>query len=143
MKLRMHRFAVISAASLVSLVSCKNQGTDMASNNAVPGIVLENMDPTVNPKDDFYNYVNGSWAKNTKIPDDETRWGGFGVLRKSTRQDVLEIIKTSKELGTYKEGSDQKKALLVFESELDTISRNEAGIAPLKPLLAAISKSKH
>lgn len=142
MKLRMHRFAVISAASLVSLVSCKNQGTDMASNNPVSGIVLENMDPTVNPKDDFYNYVNGSWAKNTKIPDDETRWGGFGVLRKSTRQDVLEIIKTSKELGTYKEGSDQKKALLVFESELDTISRNEAGIAPLKPLLAAISEIK-
>ena len=138
----MHQFAVISAASLVSLVSCKNQGTDMASNNAVPGIVLENMDTTVNPKDDFYNYVNGSWAKNTKIPDDETRWGGFGVLRKSTRQDVLEIINTSKELGTYKEGSDQKKALLVFESELDTISRNEAGIAPLKPLLAAISEIK-
>ena len=114
----MHQFAVISAASLVSLVSCKNQGAYMASNYAVPGIVLENMDLSVNPKDDFYNYVNGSWAKNTKIPDDETRWGGFGVLRKSTRQDVLEIINTSKELGTYKEGSDQKKALLVFESEL-------------------------
>lgn len=142
MKLRMHQFAVLSAASLVSLVSCKNQGADMASNNAVSGIVIENMDPTVNPKEDFYNYVNGSWAKNTKIPDDETRWGGFGVLRKSTRQDVLEIINTSKELGTYKEGSDQKKALLVFESELDTISRNEAGIAPLKPLLEAISEIK-
>lgn len=142
MKLRMHQFAVISATSLVSLVSCKNQGTDMASNITVPGIVIENMDPSVNPKDDFYNYVNGSWSKNTKIPDDETRWGGFGVLRKSTRQDVLEIINTSKELGTYKAGSDQKKALLVFESELDTISRNEAGISPLKPLLAAISEIK-
>ena len=142
MKLRMHQFAVISAASLVSLVSCKNQGTDMASNTTVPSIVLENMDPSVNPKDDFYNYVNGSWSKNTKIPDDETRWGGFGVLRKSTRQDVLEIINASKELGTYKAGSDQKKALLVFESELDTISRNEAGISPLKPLLTAISEIK-
>ena len=142
MKLRMQQFAVISAASLVSLVSCKNQGADMASNTTVSGIVLENMDPSVNPKDDFYNYVNGSWSKNTKIPDDETRWGGFGVLRKSTRQDVLEIINASKELGTYKAGSDQKKALLVFESELDTISRNEAGISPLKPLLTAISEIK-
>ena len=142
MKLRMQQFAVISAASLVSLVSCKNQGADMASNTTVSGIVLENMDPSVNPKDDFYNYVNGSWSKNTKIPDDETRWGGFGVLRKSTRQDVLEIINASKELGTYKAGSDQKKALLVFESELDSISRNEAGISPLKPLLTAISEIK-
>ena len=45
-------------------------------------------------------------------------------------------------MGTYKAGSDQKKALLVFESELDTISRNEAGISPLKPLLTAISEIK-
>ena len=142
MKLRIHQFSVISVACLVSLVSCKNQGADMASNTTVPGIVLENMDPSVNLKDDFYNYVNGSWSKNTKIPDDETRWGGFGVLRKSTRQDVLEIINASKELGTYKAGSDQKKALLVFESELDSISRNEAGISPLKPLLTAISEIK-
>lgn len=138
----MHPFAVVSTAGLLTLVSCKDQNSDLVSNKAIPGIVLENMDTTVNPKDDFYSYVNGSWAKNTKIPDDETRWGGFGVLRKSTRQDVLDIINTSKELGTYKEGSDQKKALLVFESELDTISRNEAGITPLKPLLNAISGIK-
>ena len=66
--------------------------------------------------------------------------GGFGVLRKSTRQDVLEIIKTSKELGTYSEGSDQKKALLVFESELDTLTRNKSGIKPIVPFLNKIDK---
>jgi putative endopeptidase len=76
--------------------------------------------------------------KTTKIPEDQASWGGFGVLRKSTRNDVLEIVKTSKELGTYAEGTDQKKALLFFESELDTVARNAAGLQPLKPLLAAI-----
>ena len=105
----------------------------------IPGIILENMDTTVSPKEDFYNYVNGNWMKTNTIPDDESRWGGFGVLRKSTREDVLDIINTSKELGTYKEGSDQKKALLIFESELDTVARNEAGIKPLQPLLEAIN----
>jgi len=96
------------------------------------------MDTTVNPKDDFYNYVNGNWVKNTSIPDDETRWGGFGVLRKDTRKDVLDIVNTSKELGKYEEGSDQKKALLIFETELDTVARNEAGLKPLQPLLDKI-----
>ena len=98
------------------------------------------MDLNINPKDNFYDYVNGNWTKTTQIPDDETRWGGFGVLRKSTREDVLEIIKTSKELGTYSEGSDQKKALLVFESELDTLTRNKSGIKPIVPFLNEIDK---
>jgi putative endopeptidase len=96
------------------------------------------MDTTVSPKQDFYNYVNGNWMKTNKIPEDQASWGGFGVLRKSTRNDVLEIVKTSKELGSYADGTDQKKALLLFESELDTVARNAAGLAPLKPLLQAI-----
>ncbi|MDA9285149.1 M13 family metallopeptidase, partial [Flavobacteriaceae bacterium] len=98
----------------------------------------ENMDTSVDPKDDFYNYVNGNWMKTNTIPDDESRWGGFGVLRKTTRQDVLEIIKTAQINDNYKEGSDQKKALLIFETKLDTISRNKAGIKPIQHLLDAI-----
>ncbi len=111
--------------------------------NKVPGIVLENMDKTVSPKDDFYSYVNGNWQKNTKIPDDESVWGGFSVLRKSTRKDVLEIINSSRELNTYAEGTDQKKALLIFETELDTVARNTAGIKPLQPSLDKINAAKN
>ena len=134
MKLRMHQFAVISAASLRKLSVWKNQGVDMASNNAVPGIVLENMDPTVNPKDDFYNYVNGFQAKNTKLHY-ETRWGIWS-FEKIIRQDVLQLVNTSKELGTYKEGSDQKRLLLVFESELDTISGTKQGSHHKAPFIS-------
>ena len=76
--------------------------------------------------------------KTNKIPEEESSWGGFGVLRKSTRNDVLEIVNTSKELGAYKEGTDQKKALLFFESELDTVARNEVGIKPLNSMIKAI-----
>ncbi|MDA8904214.1 M13 family metallopeptidase, partial [bacterium] len=61
-----------------------------------------------------------------------------GVLRKTTRQDVLEIIKTAQINDNYKEGSDQKKALLIFETKLDTIARNKAGIKPIQHLLDAI-----
>ncbi|MGB0186047.1 MAG: M13 family metallopeptidase [Flavobacteriaceae bacterium] len=121
------------------VMACKNDTKTTADVEKIPGIILENMDTDVNPKDNFYDYVNGNWVKTNTIPDDESRWGGFSVLRKSTRKDVLDIIKTSKELGTYAEGSDQKKALLVFESELDTVARNEAGITPIQPLLKAIS----
>ncbi len=129
----------LATLGFFSVVACKNDAKKTAELEKIPGIILENMDTSVNPKDNFYDYVNGNWVKTNTIPDDESRWGGFSVLRKSTRKDVLDIIKTSKELGTYAEGSDQKKALLVFESELDTIARNEAGITPIQPLLKAIS----
>lgn len=135
------KFFAITIILAAVVFSCKKEEgqSALAEVDKIPGIVLDNMDTSVNPRDDFYNYVNGTWMKNNTIPDDRSRWGGFGVLRKATDQDVLEIINTSKELGTYKEGSDQKKALLLFESELDTIARNEAGIKPLKPLLEAIN----
>lgn len=135
------KFFAMTILLATVVFSCKKEEDQsaMAEVEKIPGIVLENMDTSVSPKDDFYNYVNGTWMKNNTIPDDRSRWGGFGVLRKATDQDVLEIINTSKELGTYKEGSDQKKALLLFESELDTVARNEAGIKPLKPLLEAIN----
>jgi len=137
MKIKATKLLFLSAFSFLGLVACKEDAKkDMAEK--IPGIILENMDTSVNPKDDFYNYVNGNWMKTNTIPDDEARWGGFGVLRKSTRKDVLDIINTSKELGAYAEGSDQKKALLLFETELDTLARDKAGLTPLQPLLNAI-----
>ena len=140
MRTNLSRVLAISGLAFFAFVGCKDEAkNDTAlAEEKIPGIILENMDTSISPKDDFYKYVNGKWLETNAIPDDESRWGGFGVLRKSTRQDVLSILNTSKELGTYKEGSDQQKALLIFESELDTIARNEAGISPIQPLLDKI-----
>jgi putative endopeptidase len=145
MKTNLSRVLALSSLALFTIVGCKDKAKkdSATADEKISGIILENMDTTVSPKEDFYNYVNGNWAKTNTIPDDESRWGGFGVLRKSTRQDVLSILNTSKELGTYKEGSDQKKALLIFDSELDTLARNDAGIKPLQPLLDKINGIKN
>jgi len=77
--------------------------------------------------------------KNTEIPEDQVRWGGFGVLRKSTDKDVLEILDRASKSGKYPEGTDQSKAIAVFKSKLDTNSRNQLGITPIKPALDLIS----
>lgn len=140
MRSNLNRVLAISGLAFFTVLGCKDEAKkDTAqAEDKIPGIILENMDTSVSPKEDFYKYVNGKWIETNTIPDDESRWGGFGVLRKSTRKDVLDILNTSKELGTYKEGSDQQKALLIFESELDTLARNKAGIEPIKPLLSKI-----
>lgn len=132
--------SAVAAAVVVSAFSACNNDKKMAKTETVErGIILSNMDTTVSPKQDFYNYVNGNWMKNTEIPDDEVRWGGFGVLRKSTAKDVLKIIEKAEKSGSYAPETDQAKALAIFASELDTVARNEAGVAPLQPALDKIA----
>ena len=130
-------FIVLSTSLL--FFSCNSPDLKTEDGTLEKGIILSNMDETVNPKDDFYNYVNGNWMKNTEIPEDQVRWGGFGVLRKSTDKDVLEILDRASKSGKYPEGTDQSKAIAVFKSKLDTNSRNQLGITPIKPALDLIS----
>ncbi|AMO20391.2 M13 family metallopeptidase [Flavobacterium columnare] len=103
-----------------------------------PGINLNYMDKNVKPGDDFFRYVNGAWYDKTEIPADKTRWGSFDELRFNTDKDVLAILKeaVSKNLEVK---SDQGKAVNVYKTYMDTITRNKRGIKPLQPYLAKIN----
>ncbi len=138
MKFTNRTFLVFGLLGAFSLTSCQQEAKTEEEEGA-PGIVLENMDTSVSPKEDFYNYVNGNWVKNTQIPDERSIWGGFSVLRKSTDADMLEILKTTKEGNLYAPETDQAKALMIFATELDTTARDAAGIEPLKAALDKIA----
>ncbi|RMB63366.1 M13 family peptidase [Dokdonia sinensis] len=134
----------LTASCVIALASCKEEAKETASTEEkIPGIILANMDTTVSPKDDFYNYVNGSWLKNNEIPEDRSIWGGFSVLRKSTDADVLKILADAKESGKYSAGTDQAKALAIYDTKLDTVARNKAGLTPLQPALDDIASIKN
>ncbi|WP_405211243.1 M13 family metallopeptidase [Dokdonia sp. Asnod2-E02] len=138
--MKLYKSAAIVASCALAMASCKTDGSkDEAKTEEIPGIVLENMDTSVTPNQDFYKYVNGSWMKNTEIPDDRTSWGGFSVLRKSTDADVLAILDEAEKSGKYTAGTDQAKALAIFNTKLDTLARNEAGLKPLQPALDDIA----
>ena len=59
-----------------------------------PGIKTENMDLSVRPGDDFYNYATRGWANKNPIPDDYTRYGMFEVLIDTNLKRVREIAET-------------------------------------------------
>lgn len=124
----------------VGVFACKTEAPVSAETDNEPhGLIMANMDTTVNPKDDFYNYVNGSWMKITEIPDDRTTWGGFSVLRKSTDADVLGLIADAKASDKYEAGTDQAKALILFDGKMNEEARNELGVTPLQPAMDAIA----
>ena len=126
---------------LPAFLACEeNKKEDAKTAEVTPGIETQYMDKDVKPQDDFYNFVNGNWMKETEIPDDRTRWGGFQVLRKKTDDNVLALLKNAKSSGEYPAETDQGKAIVLFDQKLDTIARNEAGITPLLPILKMIDE---
>jgi putative endopeptidase len=104
------------------------------------GINLAYMDTTVSPQEDFFRYVNGTWLDQNEIPEDQTSWGSFAELRKNTDDDVLDILKRAMNDPNLEKGSDQAKAVYLFESIMDTVARNEAGIEPILPYLERIEQ---
>jgi putative endopeptidase len=140
MKTNIFKGLLAAVVLVITAAACqqKTDGDMAGVDEEQHGLILANMDTTVNPKDDFYNYVNGTWMKTTEIPDDQVRWGGFTVLRKSTDADVLDIIARAKESGKYAPETDQAKAIMIFESKLDSAARNAAGVQPLQKALDII-----
>ena len=135
-----------SIVALSMLVSCKSE--KQAEVEKIPGIIVENMDNSIRPNDDFFRHVNGSWLDKTEIPADRTSWGAFNELRKKTDSDVLTIlneaiaedkfVKLKDAEGNLTLESDQKKAVNFYETIMDTLAREEQGINPIKPFLAKI-----
>ncbi len=97
------------------------------------GIDLSNMDTSVSPADDFFKYVNGKWLEDTKIPDDQGRWGSFNELRESNNEIVLEVLKGAASNDEYTANTDQRKAANFYAVGMDSLLAEEVGIKPLKP----------
>ena len=130
----------ISKALFVTLVALST--APIIAQEKKPGIDLSLMDKSVRPNDDFFNFVNGTWVKNTEIPADRTRWGSFDELRQKTDVDALNILEEASKNPAYKSNTDQGKAINLYRTIMDTVARNKAGIKPLKPYLDKINKVK-
>jgi len=103
---------------------------------------LSGRDTTINPADDFFNYMNGNWIRKTKIPDDQSGWGSFYVLSeenlKKTKA-VLEEAAASK----ASSGSLEQKIGDFYASGMDTVAIEKRGAEPVKAELAKISAIKN
>jgi putative endopeptidase len=127
-------WVVRSAAAL--LVGACGAAAVMAA-DATGGVNVANMDTQVKPGDDFFDYVNGTWLKNTEIPSDRSRWGVFNELIELNRQRTADLIK---ELATKPAapGYESRKIGDYYASFLDEAAIEKRGYAPLHASLAAI-----
>ncbi len=96
---------------------------------------VDDFDPDVRIQDDLFRHVNGRWLANTEIPEDKPVAGAFITLRDEAEKAVRKIIT---ELAPGEPGSEATKIADLYASFMDEAAVEEAGAAPLTPLLAEV-----
>lgn len=128
-----------AAITLMMAVSCKSDHNSEAA--ATSYFDKSGMDTTVKPGDNFYNYANGNWVKNTNIPDDQSGWGSFYTLYEENLVKLRTILEESGKSNAAK-GSTEQKVGDYYLSGMDTVAIEKVGAEPLKPVLAKIDAVK-
>ena len=102
--------------------------------------LASDVDPAKNACVDLATYANSKWLAANPIPADQTRWGGFNVLRERSLQvqkQLAEQIAAKAELtGIEKIIGD------LWATGMDEAKLNAEGIAPLKDRLGEIEALK-
>jgi putative endopeptidase len=135
--MRINNKLLSSIAILALLGACKSSDNKEASKG---DILVTNMDTTVNPADDFFDYANGAWVKKNPIPAEETGWGIAHLVQEELYQ-RLKKINVDAEAKKAKSGTDQQIGDFWF-SGMDSAGIEQTGIKPLQPELDKIAAMK-
>src|SRR3954454_3140388 len=96
------------------------------------------MDRSVKPGDDFFDYANGTWLKNTEIPADKSNYGAGAILNDQTDKRVANLIQQVAK-GSAPANSERSKIGLYYTTFMDTVAIERAGLKPLRATLDSIS----
>ena len=105
------------------------------------GIDLANLDNSVRPADNFYQYACGGWMKNNPLPAAYSRFGSFDQLGQNNNKRVNDIL-TDLLKNTYPAGSTEQKLSDFYKLAMDSVRRNKEGVKPVMPLINEIESAK-
>ena len=97
-----------------------------------------NMDLSIKPGDDFFDYANGTWIKNNPIPAKETRWGSFNTLIQDNTNRLLGILNEVSAAPNQPKGSLKQRVGDLYASGMDTLTIEKLGYSPITPDLQRI-----
>jgi len=128
--------ALIAATLLVimgTLTSCSNR-----PQNTHP-LDLSGVDSSANPTDNFFEYANGTWIKNTNIPASQSGWGSFYIVRDNALHNMKTILDSAASLQNPQKGSIEQQIGDLYKSGMDSSTIEQKGLQPLQNSLNHIA----
>ena len=113
----------------------------VASAQLKSGINLADLDTSVRPADDFYEYACGGWMKANPLPAAYARFGSFDRLAEDNNKRINGIL-TELQSNTYPEGSVEQKLSDLYKLAMDSVRREREGVEPLMPVIRRLEAAK-
>jgi len=115
--------------------------TVTASAQLRSGINLNDLDTSVRPADDFYEYACGGWMKANPLPAAYSRFGSFDRLAEDNNKRINGILKELLE-NSYPEGSVEQKLSDLYKLAMDSARREQDGLSPVMPIIKKLEAAK-
>ncbi|MCR5696769.1 MAG: M13 family metallopeptidase [Marinilabiliaceae bacterium] len=123
----------IMACMTAGVLGCGCQKTDDGNAH----FTADDMDLSVKPGEDFFQYANGGWLKQHPLPSDKSRFGTFDLLYDENLLKLKGIVEAAQNSGAA-QGTPEQKIGDLYSCGMDTVARNADGYNALKPYLADI-----
>jgi putative endopeptidase len=105
---------------------------------SVPRFSISNMDRSVQPGHDFYQFADGDWLKNNPVPADKSRWGSFNELAERNWYLIHGIIESATADTSSSAHSPQREVGDFYASAMDTNRIEQLRFQPISDDLKRI-----
>lgn len=102
------------------------------------GVDMGSMNVKADPKEDFYEFANGSWVKNNPVPASEARWTSFNLLAEKNNDMLKKILEDAAADRAASPESSKGKVGIFYRIAMDSLRLEKQGIQPLERDIATI-----
>lgn len=133
------KFSIFAIVLFSALAGC-NQKKD-EKREIKPDVVAVNIDSTVKPGSDFFNYANGKWIKENPIPAEQSSWGIWNLVIEENLRRLREISEKAGANHNAKGSADQKIGDF-WHTAMDSAAVEANGLKPISEFLQQIDSIK-
>lgn len=122
-----------AVTALAAVIACNNNSTTTKAD-----ILASNLDSTVSPGEDFFEYANGGWIKKNPIPGEQSSWGIGNLVIEENLKRLREISEKAAAANAAKGTNDQKIGDF-WTMAMDSVKINADGLKPIQSLLDKVN----
>ena len=126
-------YAVLSIAFASTITMCTTKSPK--------GVDRANLNDSVAPQEDFYEYACGGWMKANPLKPEFSRFGTFDQLGENTREQVKSLV-TSLDTKNAVAGSAAQQIGDLYAMGMDSVRLNEQGATPILKDVETINNTK-
>ena len=126
-------YAVLSIAFVSTITMCTTKSPK--------GVDKANLNDSVAPQEDFYEYACRGWMKANPLKPEYSRFGTFDQLGENTREQVKALV-TSLDSKNAKKGSAAQQIGDLYALGMDSVRLNKEGATPIMKDIETIKNTK-